>query len=482
MSAYRAIFWETETSVVGTLELVNGIQLSIQAFYTLNDALRNRPGSSLNRSTPPSAAERIACPDCGLVQLLPMPARGQKAECGRCGKMLAGSATGRIGAPLALASTALVLLVPATVTPLMLVSTYGADRESGLPSSAIALWRDGFPSLGVLVALFSIALPFVFLVLLIWVLANLHFGGRAPVGSAFRWTRHLRPWVMTEVYLVGCFVSYSRIKVVSTVTVATGGWALIAAGLVLLVALTQLDERTVWEMLPARGARNGAGEDIDPGVGPAGVSPASVSPAGDGPANRDQVGCTVCDFLVAAEATGQHCPRCGARLHRRKPGSIQRTVAFVLAGYLLYIPANTLPVLTTVQFGRQEHNTILSGVLELIRNDLWPLAIIVFTASIVLPLVKLLGLTWMLLATRRKSSRFLVERTRLYRSIDTVGRWSNIDIFSVSVLVAILQFGSLTAVHAGEGLVAFAAVVIITMLATLVFDSRLMWDATAERR
>jgi paraquat-inducible protein A len=165
----------------------------------------------------------------------------------------------------------------------------------------------------------------------------------------------------------------------------------------------------------------------------------------------------------------------------RKPGSIQRTLAFVIAGYLLYIPANTLPVLTTVQFGRQEHNTILSGVLELIHNDLVPLAIIVFTASIVLPLIKLFGLTWMLLATRVKSSRFLVGRTRLYRTIDAIGRWSNIDIFSVAVLVAVLQFGSLTAVHAGAGLVAFAAVVMITMFATMVFDSRLMWDAVAER-
>jgi paraquat-inducible protein A len=132
-----------------------------------------------------------------------------------------------------------------------------------------------------------------------------------------------------------------------------------------------------------------------------------------------------------------------------------------------------------VQFGRQEHNTILSGVLELIRNDLWPLAVIVFTASIILPLVKLVGLTWMLVATRRGSSHLLLARTRLYRTIDAVGRWSNIDIFSVAVLVAILQFGSLTAVHAGSGLVAFAAVVIITMLAAMVFDPRLMWDASA---
>lgn len=409
--------------------------------------------SALKGPMAPFPAERIACPDCGLVQLLPSPQRGQVAECDRCTGVLAGPATGRVGAPLALAVAALLLLLPATVAPLMAVSSYGAQRETVLTSSVTGMWHDGFPSLGLLVGAFSLALPVVFLALLVWVLGSLRFGMSAAVGSAFRWVKHLRPWVMIEVYLVGCFVAYSRIKVISSVDVRTGGWCLIAAALMLLVALTQLDERTVWEML---------------------------RPQDDPTAGGHIVGCRICDLIVAADTADRHCPRCHAALNARKPHSLQLTAALVAAGYLLYIPANLLPVLTTVRFGREEHNTILSGVLELIRNGLWPLAVIVFVASIVLPLVKLFGLTWMLYAIRRQSGRFLVGRTRLYRVIDTVGRWSNIDVFAVSVLVALLQFGELTAVHAGEGLVAFAAVVIITMLATMVFDARLMWDALPE--
>ena len=369
---------------------------------------------------------------------------------------------GRVDAPLALCAAALLLMIPACVAPLMVVSTYGAVRQSWLPSSVLAMWRDGFPSLAVLVATFSIALPVTFLGLLIWVLGGLHFGRLRGLGAAFRWVKHLRPWVMVEVYLVGCFVAYSRIKVISTVDVSIGGWCLIIGTMVLMLAITQLDDRTVWAALPGT-ANEGDG---------AGVTGGARVEAGA----KGTLACTVCDLITVPRAQPQHCARCGARLHARKPDAMRRTAAFVIAGYLLYIPANTLPVLTIVRFGREDPNTILSGVMELIHNHLWPLAVIVFAASIVLPLIKLFGLTWMLIATRVKSRQLLVARTRLYRTIDIVGRWSNIDVFMVSVLVAILQFGAVTAVHAGDGLVAFAAVVVITMIATVFFDSRLMWD------
>ena len=375
-------------------------------------------------------------------------------ECRRCGCVLAGPATGRVDAPLALSCAALLLLFPACAAPLMIVSTFGASRESWLPSGVAALWNDGFPSLAISVGTFSIALPAIFLGLLIWVLSSLHFGRRDSLGPAFRWVKYLRPWVMIEVYLIGCFVAYSRIKVISTVDVGVGGWCLIASTLVLLLALTQLDERTVWQSLEPR----------DNGDAAQGA--------------RKTIACLVCDLIVArTTAAKQHCPRCAATLNPRKRDSVRRTVALVAAGYILYIPANILPVLTIVRFGREDHNTILSGVMELLHNHLWPLAVIVFAASIVLPLIKLFGLTWMLITIRMRSRQLLVGRTRLYRAIDVVGRWSNIDVFMVSVLVAVLQFGAVTSVHAGDGLVAFAAVVIITMIATATFDSRLMWDA-----
>jgi paraquat-inducible protein A len=357
-----------------------------------------------------------------------------------------------VDAPLALASSALLLLVPATIAPLMSVVSYGAVRVGWIPSGIVQLWVQGFPSLAAIVAAFAVVFPYVYLLSLIGVLVALRLGGGAYLGRIFRWVVGLRPWMMLEIFLVACYVAYSRLRMVAHVQVLTGGWCLLAASLLLLLALTQLDERTVWERLP--------------------LAERASAARGERP-----MACTVCELVVSDMSPGVKCPRCWAKLHRRKPYSFGVTAALVAAGFMLYVPANVLPVLTLVSLGRQQSNTIMSGVFELLHNRLWPLALIVFAASIVVPLMKLCGLTWMLVATLQGSSRMLIARTRFFRLIDTVGPWSNIDVFVVSVSVALLRFGTLAQARAGSGLIAFAAVVILTMIATRAFDTRLMWDA-----
>jgi paraquat-inducible protein A len=404
---------------------------------------------------------RVACPDCGLVQRLPVVRQRHIAECRRCARLLAGPATGRVEAPLAFALAALLLLIPATVEPLLSVVSHGAARMCWLSSGIAGLWREGFEALAAVVGAFSLAFPYLYLAALAAVLAGLRLGARAHLGAAFRWIMRLRPWMMLEIFLVGCFVAYSRLRLVVGVHVLAGGWCLMGATAALLLALTQLDERTVWDALPLRGARRHGR--------PHALEQAIVARA---------IACTDCELLVTGAQAGGACPRCGAALHHRKPYAFRVTAALVTAGFMLYVPANALPVLTLVSFGHGQSNTIITGVLELVHNRLWPLALIVFLASIVVPLLKLCGLTWMLLATLQGSPRLLVARTRYFRLLDTVGSWSNIDVFVASVLVALLQFGAIAQARVGGGLTAFAAVVILTMIATRTFDPRLMWDAT----
>jgi paraquat-inducible protein A len=414
----------------------------------------------------------VACPDCGLVQRLPVLPRRHIAECRRCARLLAGPATGRVEAPLALALAALLLLVPATLEPLLSVASHGAARTCWLASGITGLWSEGYMALAVVVGAFCLAFPYIYLVALIAVLAALRLGACAHLGPAFRWLMRLRPWMMLEIFLVGCFVAYSRLRLVVGVQVLAGGWCLMAATLGLLLALTQLDERTVWDALPLRATSRHPSRLMS-------RYPRWHSILHGGGSGR-AIACTVCELLVADARPGGACPRCGAALHERKPYAFKVTAALVTAGFLLYIPANVLPVLTLVSFGHEQSNTIISGVLELMHNRLWPLALIVFLASIVVPLLKLCGLTWMLLATLQRSPRLLIARTRFFRLIDTVGSWSNIDVFVASVLVALLQFGALAQARVGAGLTAFAAVVILTMIATRTFDTRLMWDASGE--
>jgi paraquat-inducible protein A len=400
----------------------------------------------------------IACRDCGLIQGMPaIPAR-HVVECSRCRRVLITPTVGRVDLPLALAACALLLLIASALAPLLSVSTLGAERQSGLLTGIQVFIAQGFAELGALVLICCVVLPFAYLLALVWVLGCIHFGAtqRRELGPLYRWVSAIRPWMMLEVFLVGGFVAYTRIQAVATIEVNPGGWCLMAATFATLFALTQLDDHTVWDALP--GAPPPSQDD-------------SQLPA---------LACGACDLVLPASDADRRCPRCSARVHRRKPDSARRTAALVIAGYLLYIPANLLPVTSLDGAGGTEEHTIMSGVFELIHNNLWPLAVIVFAASIVLPLMKLLSLTWMLIAVLLRTPRLLRTRTGLYRAIETIGRWSNIDVFMGSVLVALLQFGALSTVRAEPGLIAFAAVVVITMIATETFDPKLMWDAAAE--
>lgn len=188
-------------------------------------------------------------------------------------------------------------------------------------------------------------------------------------------------------------------------------------------------------------------------------------------------GCHECGLLSRLPgAAHARCPRCGAELHARKPRSLERCAALVLAAALCYVPANVLPVMTVTSLGKSQSDTIFSGVVFLLTHGMWPLAVIVFTASIFVPVAKLAILTFLLISVQRRSRWRPLERTRLYRITEAVGRWSMVDIYVVTILVALVHLGNLASIEAGLGAVFFGAVVVITILAAEAFDPRLIWD------
>jgi paraquat-inducible protein A len=192
--------------------------------------------------------------------------------------------------------------------------------------------------------------------------------------------------------------------------------------------------------------------------------------------------CHDCGHLarVRGHAAGAlACPRCGAALHARKPRSLERTWAFLIAACLCYLPANLLPIMQVTSLGRAQSDTILSGVEYLLRHGMWPLAVVVFTASIFVPILKIAILSSLLVSVHRGSRWRPRERTHLYRLTETIGRWSMVDIFVVTILVALVRLGNLATVEAMPGAVFFGAVVVLTMLAAESFDPRLIWDREA---
>lgn len=188
--------------------------------------------------------------------------------------------------------------------------------------------------------------------------------------------------------------------------------------------------------------------------------------------------CHVCGQLSRQPAGGGHirCPRCNAPLHARRPGSIATSWALTIAAILLYLPANLLPIMVTSSFFGSQQDTIMSGILFLWLSGSWPLAAVVFFASVMVPLLKILALLHLLISVQRRSTYRLLQRARLYRLIEFVGRWSMLDIYVVVILAALVRFQGLATVEAGPAALAFAGVVILTMLAALSFDPRLIWD------
>jgi len=380
--------------------------------------------------------------------------RGATAACPVCDHGLERTSGRSLDAALACSLGTLVLLLPANLLPLMTVSMLWVIRESRAGAGVITLWNGQWVIVAVLGGAFVIVLPFVRFGLLCTVLGSLRFGWRPTwLGRAFRWSMALDFWAMPDVFIIGCAVGYSRVAANLPVKIGWGGTCLILAAFLAMLSRATLDRRTTWRAIAP--------------------DPQSVTP--DAPA----ISCTACDLAFPLEAQGSRCTRCAAPLHSRKTDSQVRTAALLIASLVLYIPANYFPMSTDLQLGNTVPHRIVDGIRELIQAGLWPLGILIFCTSVAIPLLKILGLGWLWLSVRMRSRRHRVGRTRLYRAIDEIGRWSNIDIFTIAVFVPVLQFGSLATARAAMGATAFILVVVFTMFASQVFDPRLIWDERA---
>jgi paraquat-inducible protein A len=351
----------------------------------------------------------------------------------------------------------------AIVAPFLEISAYGRFQLAKIETGPDQLLSSGFQLVGILVLAVTVIFPGVKIALLLITLTGIETKSLPArfMKDIFRWYEPIRPWAMIDVYLLGFMVAYTRLTAMASVHLDTALYALVGVMISMAAADAALDMESVWQALDKA--------DNSP------PKPARILSPKSAARPPRLIGCHCCD-MVNLSMPGADCTRCGSTLHVRKAGSVGRSAALLIAAGVLYIPANVYPVMLVTTLGSVEPFTILAGIVELIDAGLWPLALLVFFASITIPLMKLVLLAYMLWQTQMRKFEHLLGRARIYRLVKFVGRWSMIDVFMISILVALVRFGQFTNIQAGPGAPCFAAVVVLTMFAVDCFDPRMMWD------
>jgi paraquat-inducible protein A len=412
--------------------------------------------------------ELIACHECDLLQWkAPLFERGT-ARCARCGAALYRSLPATYDRALAFTLAAGILFAVANCFPIVGLWVKGALVETTLFGAVSSLYADGMWPIAGLVFVTTILMPALNIAAVTYLLLPLQIGGLPQRPEiVLRVLRHVAPWGMIEVLMLAMLVALVKLQHFATVVpgVAIGSFG--AVMVLLAAAAVSFNPRDIWARIESV-----QGVDVASHALTASANVATAARAG-------LFVCHDCGLMSKplGHVRGGICPRCSAVLHLRKPNSLARTWAFLLAAMVLYIPAVLLPVMVTSTLFSAQSDTILSGVVFLWTSGSWALATIVFIASIVVPMLKILSLAYLAWSTQLRSSLMPRKRTRIYRWVELVGRWSMLDIYVITILVALVQFGSVATIDAGPGSIAFGAVVVLTMFAALSFDPRLIWDA-----
>jgi len=396
----------------------------------------------------------IGCPNCGLLQRVAACFGKELAYCNRCRSPLVHCAGKSFDVALCGSVATFLLVIPTLFLPFLTTYMFGSTRTSILPSSPAVLWREGFPLLASVVALFLLVFPLIRFAALSAVLGTIRIGRRPPwLGPVFRLANELQTWAMLDVFFLGAAITYLRLRVSIHVTIERGAILFVAAAVLSLIVRAALDKRLVWQL----------------------ISPDTQVCAGGG----EPLVCTSCGLVAAARAAGRSCVRCGARLHERRPEGTSRALALLATSILLYLPANVYPIAMIPIDFKPTSYTVIGGIIDLARSHLVGLALLVFSASFAIPMLKMVGLIWCALSSLRHSTKRLIAKTHVYRVIEEIGRWSMVDPFSIACFVPVMHFNGLVDGRAEPAATPFAAVVILTTLAVRVFDPRRMWDRAA---
>lgn len=414
--------------------------------------------------------EFVACPGCDLLIAAASVQPGHHLLCTRCGTTVVKSGQNSVDRVLAFSSAGLFLYFPAMLLPLMTLSSIGMSVSGNVLQTAFSFFTGGYPLVAVMVTLTAVMLPFIKLLLAF--LASLHIKlGRHPgwLKKGFRLLLHLDEWGMTEVYLLGILVTLIKVHDMASIEYGVGFFSFIGLVVLSIAASSSIDRDLFWRRL---------GSDPDTTAHKAPTTGEVVEP-GTTARQMGLLRCHDCGLLITDdERDGDDtiCPRCDGVVHIRKKNTVSRTWALVLTSLIFIIPANVLPIMQVNFLGIPDRSTILDGIIYFFKEGSYGIGLIIFLASILVPVFKIVGLMIILLTIRLKRDRYLKQKAKMFRFIEFIGRWSMLDIFVIALLTVLVDFGLFSSVHTAPGATFFCIVVVCTMMAAIVFDPRTMWD------
>lgn len=428
----------------------------------------------------------MACDECGQLQSIPNNTGGQsqsktvfsKAKntlncnaeqqlvtCLRCSQpLILGEKAWREKAA-ALVLAGLILFVVANSFVFLGLDVGAFHHEANLLSGVWALAKNDQIVLSILVFVTIFLFPLVELIILCYLVLPCYLNKRLPFQvTLFRWLTKAAPWSMLEIFLLAVLVTSVKLGDMATIVLGASIMAFFGLVAALGAAYWCINKRELWAWLQPSNCfvgQNAKGDKLP----------------------EKLYDCDVCNALVGESVITCHgfCPRCHNQLYTRKPNSLQKTLAYTVAAAILYLPANLLPVMTMTTVIDERADTIFSGVVALVAHDLWGIAAVVFVASLVVPVAKLIILVYLVWSVSQKQTTGMQQRLWLFKVTEWVGRWSMVDVFVVTLLTGLVQFGFLGSITPGSALLPFAAVVVLTMLAAHAFDPRLIWDAAREQ-
>ena len=409
-----------------------------------------------------------ACRDCDTVYAEVTLTRGQVARCSRCHAVIARHPHADVDQALAVALACAIVFCIANVTPVLGIEVAGTHTEANIWKAVLSM-KTGWMSISALVLIITMFLvPLVQVSLVLWLMSFAKRGRRAPAFSRILVVLHtLRPWSMSEVFLLGALVAIVKLSNFLPISTGPGVWALAVLTL-LLAVLGRFDPRSWWQL-----------DTRSPGMMTF-PAPVASTPVNARAAARGLAVCRLCGRVGSGASAGEgRCDRCHSIVTARMPHSSERTLAWLLAGIILYIPANLLPVMHTSSVRGDEDSTIVGGIVEFWRSGSWDIAILIFIASVAVPVTKFLSLGLLLWTVHRRSGWAPQERTRLYRFVEFIGYWSMLDVVVVAITCSLLKFNALATAEPRPGIVFFCCVVVATMVAAMSFDPRLIWDSPA---